>query len=58
MKRLLLEEIGTYLVSRTIVKDAQVAKDEITILTAGIVKTRIEKGTWNAKIANKMKEMP
>jgi tetratricopeptide (TPR) repeat protein len=47
VKRLLLEEIGTYLVSRTDVKSAQVAKDEITILTAGIVKTRIEKETWD-----------
>jgi tetratricopeptide (TPR) repeat protein len=49
VKRLLLEEIGTYLVSDTIVKNAQIAKDEISILTAGIVKTRIKKETWNGE---------
>ena len=49
VKRLLLEEIGTYLTSHTVVKNAQVAKDEISILTAGIVKTRIEEETWNGK---------
>ncbi len=49
VKRILLEEIGTYLTSRTVVENAQVAKDEISILTAGIVKTRIEKETWDGK---------
>lgn len=49
VKRLLLEEIGTYIVSRTVVENSQVAKDEISILTAGIVKTRIKKETWNGK---------
>jgi tetratricopeptide (TPR) repeat protein len=49
VKRLLLEEIGIYIVSRTVVENSQVAKDEISIFTAGIVKTQIKKETWNGK---------
>ena len=41
VKRLLLEELGTYLESETEVKDFQLTKDQITTLTAGIVQTEI-----------------
>jgi len=40
-KRLLLEEVGTYLISETEVKDFQLTKDKITTLTAGIVQAEI-----------------
>ncbi|HEX7534899.1 MAG TPA: tetratricopeptide repeat protein [Syntrophales bacterium] len=49
MKRLLLEELGTYVESVTTVRDYQVAKDEITTLTAGIVQTTILDENWNGK---------
>jgi len=39
VKRLLLEELGTYLISETEVKDFKISKDQITTLTAGIVMT-------------------
>ena len=41
VKRLLLEELGTYLESITKVRNFQLTKDQITSLTAGIVKTEI-----------------
>jgi tetratricopeptide (TPR) repeat protein len=49
IKRLLLEEIGTYIRSHTVVKNSQIVKDEISILTAGIVKTKIDKETWDGE---------
>ena len=48
-KRLLLEELGTYLESRTEVKDFNLTKDQIITLTAGIVRTEIVKETWDGK---------
>jgi len=39
VKRLLLEELGTYLESETEVKNFQLTKDQIVILTAGIDST-------------------
>ena len=47
VKRLLLEKIGTYLETRTRVKDFEITSDEIVSLTAGIVKTEILKEEWN-----------
>src|SRR5665647_2595889 len=41
VKRLLLEELGTYLESQTEVKNFQMTKDQITTLTAGIVSTEV-----------------
>ncbi len=41
VKRLLLEELGTYLESISEVKDSVLTKDEIVILTAGVVRTGI-----------------
>ncbi|MGO9136493.1 MAG: tetratricopeptide repeat protein [Syntrophales bacterium] len=49
VKRLLLEELGTYVESVTVVRDYQVAKDEITILTAGLVQTTILDENWDGK---------
>ena len=49
VKRLLLEELGTYLESRTEVRDFKLTKDQIITLTAGIVRTEIEIETWDGK---------
>jgi len=49
-KRLLLEEMGTYLESETEVKDFQLTKDQITTLTAGIVQSEIVEEKWDGKI--------
>ena len=48
-QRLLLEKIGTYLETRTAVKNFQIASDEIVALTAGIVKTEILDEEWNGE---------
>jgi len=47
VKRLLLEELGTYLISETEVKDYQMTKDQVSILTAGIVSAEILQEKWN-----------
>jgi tetratricopeptide (TPR) repeat protein len=47
VKRLLLEELGTYLESVTEIKNFQLTKDQITALTAGIVKTEIVSERWD-----------
>jgi len=47
IKRLLLEELGTYLISRTEVKDSQLTKDEIMTYTAGSVATVIINEKWD-----------
>ncbi|MEW6673596.1 MAG: tetratricopeptide repeat protein [Thermodesulfobacteriota bacterium] len=49
VKRLLLEKIGTYLESRTEMKDFQIEKDEIISLSAGIVKLEILDEKWNGQ---------
>ncbi|MFA5183523.1 MAG: tetratricopeptide repeat protein [Syntrophales bacterium] len=50
VKRLLLEELGTYLESITEVKNFQLTKDQITSLTAGIVKAEIVDEKWDGHI--------
>ena len=50
VKRLLLEELGTYLESQTEVKNFQLTKDQITTLTAGIVSTEVIEDKWDGKI--------
>ena len=50
VKRLLLEEVGTYLISETDVRNFKLAKDKITTLTAGIVQTEILDEKWDGKI--------
>jgi tetratricopeptide (TPR) repeat protein len=49
VKRLLLEELGTYLESISEAKESQLTKDQIVILTAGIVKTNIVDEKWDGK---------
>lgn len=49
VKRLLLEELGTYLVSNTEVKDSALTKDEIVTYTSGWVLTVIVKESWNGE---------
>jgi tetratricopeptide (TPR) repeat protein len=50
VKRLLLEKLGTYLESETEVKNFQMTKDQITILTAGIVRAEILDEKWDGRI--------
>jgi tetratricopeptide (TPR) repeat protein len=49
VKRLLLEELGTYLFSETAVKNFELTKDQISSLTAGIVMTVILEEKWDGK---------
>lgn len=49
VKRLLLEELGTYLESHTEVVNYQLSKDQITTLTAGVVKTKILDEKWDGE---------
>jgi len=49
VKRLLLEKLGTYLESETEVKNFQLTKDQIVILTAGIVSAEIVDEKWDGK---------
>ena len=49
VKRLLLEELGTYLESETEVKNFQLSKDQITTLTAGIVQTELVEEKWDGR---------
>jgi tetratricopeptide (TPR) repeat protein len=49
VKRLLLEEFGTFLISETDVRNFQLTKDRVTVLTAGIVKTEILAEKWDGK---------
>ncbi len=49
VKRLVLEELGTYLESHTEVSNFQLTKDQITSLTAGIVQTEILGEKWDGE---------
>lgn len=49
VKRLLLEEIGTYIESHTEVKNFELTKDQITALTAGIVRLKIVDEKWDGE---------
>ncbi|MGV8056736.1 MAG: tetratricopeptide repeat protein [Smithellaceae bacterium] len=49
VKRLLLEELGTYVESTSIVTENQLQKDEVKVLTAGVVKTEILDDKWDGK---------
>ncbi len=49
VKRLLLEELGTYLISETVIKDFELTKDQISSLTAGLVMTVILDEKWDGK---------
>jgi tetratricopeptide (TPR) repeat protein len=47
VKRLLLEELGTYLVSETVVTNYQLSKDDIKVITAGVTQTKIIDEKWD-----------
>ena len=49
VKRLLLDELGTYLESYTEIVNFKLTKDQITALTAGIVQTQVVKEKWNGE---------
>ena len=49
VKRILLEELGTYIKSETVIKNAELTKDEVTMLTAGVVRTDIVEEKWNGE---------
>ncbi|MBI5212415.1 MAG: hypothetical protein HY957_03465, partial [Nitrospirae bacterium] len=49
VKRLVLEELGTYLLAETEVKDFRLTKDRVVILTAGIVQTEISNEKWDGE---------
>lgn len=49
VKKLLLEELGTYLISESAVKDFELTKDQVSSLTAGIVLTVIIDEKWDGK---------
>jgi len=49
VKRLLLEELGTYIISETVVTDFKLTKDQISCFTAGLVKTVIIDEQWDGK---------
>jgi len=48
-KRLVLEELGTYLMSKTEVKDFAITSDKITVLTGGVVQTEIFDEKWDGE---------
>ena len=50
IKRMLLEELGTYLESETEVKNFQLTRDQTTTLAAGIVLTEIVSEYWDGKV--------
>ncbi|HBR22615.1 MAG TPA: hypothetical protein DD713_08660 [Nitrospiraceae bacterium] len=49
VKRLLLEELGTYLISETEVKDFKLTKEQIKTYSAGIVGAEITEDKWDGK---------
>ena len=48
-KRILLEKLGIYLESETQVKDFQLTKNQIVVLTAGIVRAEVLDERWDGK---------
>lgn len=49
VKRALLEQLGTYLVSETEVKNYKMTKDQVTTLTAGIVSAEVVEEKWDGR---------
>src|SRR5208283_2553141 len=50
IKRLILEEAGTYIASTTVVKGLQLESDQINAMTAGIVSLKVIDESWNGKV--------
>ncbi|MDP3112937.1 MAG: tetratricopeptide repeat protein, partial [Thermodesulfovibrionales bacterium] len=49
VKRLLLEELGTYLISETEVKNFRLTKDQVTTYSAGVVSAEVVDEKWDGK---------
>ena len=49
VKRLLLEELGTYLITETEVKNFKLTKDQITTYSAGVVSAEVVDEKWDGK---------
>lgn len=49
IKRLLLDAVGTYLISETKVKNSQLTKDQITTYSAGVVSAEVIDEKWDGK---------
>lgn len=49
VKRALLEQLGTYLISETEVKNYQLTQDQVTTLTAGIVSAEVIDEKWDGR---------
>jgi tetratricopeptide (TPR) repeat protein len=49
VKRLVLEELGTYLMAETEVRDFRLTNDKVVMLTAGIVQTEILNEKWDGE---------
>lgn len=49
VKKLLLEELGVYVISETEISNAQLTKDQIKTYSAGIVKSSIVDEKWDGK---------
>lgn len=50
LKRLMLEKVGTFVISVTEVNDFKVERDKIEAWTAGIIKLEILQEDWNGKV--------
>ncbi len=50
IKRLVLEEAGSYITSTTKVKDFQIESDQITAMSAGIVNLNVIDESWDGKV--------
>lgn len=49
VRRLLLEQLGTYLVSETEIRNMQITKDRMTTYSAGIVSVEVIDEKWDGK---------
>ncbi len=49
VKRALLEELGTFLVSETTIKNMKLTLDQVTTLSAGVVSTEITSEKWDGE---------
>lgn len=49
VKRILLEELGTYLVSLSEIQGTDLTRDEVTTISAGVVQTEIRQEHWDGQ---------
>jgi len=49
VKRLVLEELGTYLKSETVIKNFELTKDQVTAFAAGITRIIVVEEKWDGK---------